>query len=46
MTKESIAQEVNTAREVVSRMLRQFADDRLIIEGYCHCMLYYKSNKE
>lgn len=30
MTKESIAQEVNTAREVVSRMLRQFADDGLI----------------
>ena len=30
MTKESIAQEVNTAREVVSRMLKQFADDGLI----------------
>lgn len=30
MTKEAIAQEVNTAREVVSRMLKQFADDGLI----------------
>ena len=30
MTKEAIAQEVNTAREVVSRMLKTFADDGLI----------------
>ena len=30
MTKEAIAQEVNTAREVVSRMLKQFTDDGLI----------------
>lgn len=30
MTKEAIAQEVNTAREVVSRMLRQFAEEGLI----------------
>ena len=30
MTKEAIAQEVNTAREVVSRMLRTFAEDGLI----------------
>jgi len=31
MTREAIAREVNTAREVVSRMLRQFADDGLIL---------------
>jgi len=30
MTQEAIAQEVNTAREVVARMLRQFASDGLI----------------
>ena len=30
MTKEAIAQEVNTAREVVSRMLKEFADEGLI----------------
>lgn len=30
MTKEAIAQEVNTAREVVSRMLKQFESDGLI----------------
>lgn len=30
MTKEAIAQEVNTAREVVSRMLRRFSDEGLI----------------
>lgn len=30
MSKEAIAREVNTAREVVSRMLRQFEDDGLI----------------
>lgn len=30
MTKEGIAREVNTAREVVSRMLKQFTDDGLI----------------
>lgn len=30
MTQEAMAQEVNSAREVVARMLRQFADDGLI----------------
>lgn len=30
MTQEAIAQEVNTAREVVARMLRQFASDGLV----------------
>jgi len=30
MTQEAIAQEVNSAREVVARMLRQFADDGLV----------------
>lgn len=30
MTREAIAQEVNTAREVVSRMLRRFCEDGLI----------------
>ena len=30
MTQETIAQEVNTAREVVARMLKQFAQDNLI----------------
>lgn len=30
MTQEQMAQEVNSAREVVARMLRQFADDGLI----------------
>lgn len=30
MTKEAISQEVNTAREVVSRTLRQFADSGLV----------------
>ena len=30
MTKEAIAREVNTAREVVSRMLHTFAEDGLI----------------
>lgn len=30
MTQEAIAQEVNTAREVVARMLKQFASDGLI----------------
>lgn len=30
MTQEAIAKEVNSAREVVARMLKQFASDELI----------------
>lgn len=33
MTQEVIAREVNSAREVVARMLRQFAEDKLIEMG-------------